>query len=296
VGTPQPDLNHRHSFRGSPCGPIVMLTPARHDCSSHGAGLPDPCATSSDREVIALASCLTRPLSAECCGDEWGAHRNLVGLGKALKGESGTAAAHSAAAAASTEPLARAEALAMLREDYDQGYFVSGKGSMTAYAPDCTFADPFVAFDGVRRFQANVANLGGLMEDIDLKITNWEETDEALQTSWRFSCVLALPWRPKLAAAGGTTHVFDGASGRVIKHVERWDVEPGKVVKELLCVRTALKCRTRGTQTCAVCSTRLALCGRAASWMSSDRELWLQVHVVIRIEGLSVRETSMTHP
>jgi len=168
-----------------------------------------------------------------------------VGLGKALKGESGTAAADSAAAAASTAstgPLARAEALALLREDYDESYFVSGKGSMAAYASDCTFADPFVSFDGVRRFQANVANLGGLMEDIDLKITKWEETDEALETSWRFSCVLALPWRPKLAAAGGTTHVFDRASGRVIKHVERWDVEPGKVVKELLCVRTALKC------------------------------------------------------
>ena len=183
---------------------------------------------------------------ADCCSAECGrAHRNLVGLGKALKGESGTAAADSAAAAASTAstgPLARAEALALLREDYDESYFVSGKGSMAAYASDCTFADPFVSFDGVRRFQANVANLGGLMEDIDLKITKWEETDEALETSWRFSCVLALPWRPKLAAAGGTTHVFDRASGRVIKHVERWDVEPGKVVKELLCVRTALKC------------------------------------------------------
>jgi hypothetical protein len=73
-----------------------------------------------------------------------------------------------------------------------------------------------------------------MMEDIDLKITNWEERGDELETSWRFSCVLDLPWRPKLAAAGGTTHVFDPSTGKVVKHVERWDVEPGKVVKQLL--------------------------------------------------------------
>ena len=86
----------------------------------------------------------------------------------------------------------------------------------------------------VDRFKQNVGNLGGMMEDIDLKITGWEEREDELETAWRFSCVLDLPWRPKLAAAGGTTHVFDQTTGKVVKHVERWDVEPGKVVKQLL--------------------------------------------------------------
>jgi hypothetical protein len=95
-------------------------------------------------------------------------------------------------------------------------------------------SDPFVAFKGVDRFKQNVSNLGGMMEDIDLKITQWEETEDALVTSWRFSCVLDLPWRPKLAAAGGTTHVFDAATGRVVKHIERWDVSPKAVVQSLL--------------------------------------------------------------
>ena len=45
-------------------------------------------------------------------------------------------------------------------------------------------------FEGVDRFQANVSNLGGLMENIDLKITGWEDTADALETSWRFSCIL----------------------------------------------------------------------------------------------------------
>jgi hypothetical protein len=37
---------------------------------------------------------------------------------------------------------------------------------MAGYAPDCTFADPFVSFTGVDRFKRNVANLGGLMSDV----------------------------------------------------------------------------------------------------------------------------------
>ena len=43
-----------------------------------------------------------------------------------------------------------------------------------------------------------------------------------------------LPACPQ-AAAGGTTHVMDlAAGGRVVQHIERWDIEPGKVVRQLL--------------------------------------------------------------
>ncbi len=40
-------------------------------------------------------------------------------------------------------------------------------------------------------------------------ITGWTEGERELVTKWRFSAILDLPWRPRLAAAGGTTHVFD---------------------------------------------------------------------------------------
>ena len=59
--------------------------------------------------------------------------------------------------------VSREEALAEIRADYDQNYFVSGAGAMKAYAPDCLFADPFTGFNGVQRFKKNVSNLGSLM-------------------------------------------------------------------------------------------------------------------------------------
>lgn len=46
-------------------------------------------------------------------------------------------------------------------------------------------------------------------EDINLEVSGWEERETELETKWRFSALLSLPWRPRLAASGGTTHVFD---------------------------------------------------------------------------------------
>lgn len=133
-----------------------------------------------------------------------------------------------------SRPIERREVLQMLRDDYDKCYFISGLGEMSAYDPNCTFADPFVSFNGVDRFKKNVGNLGSLMQDVKLEITDWREGEESVQSKWRFSCILDLPWRPRLAAAGGTTHVFDERTGKVVEHIEDWDIEPGKVVRDLL--------------------------------------------------------------
>ncbi len=60
--------------------------------------------------------------------------------------------------------LDREVAFAALQEDYSANYFVTGKGNLDAYEPDCLFADPFASFRGVARFKKNVSNLGSLMQ------------------------------------------------------------------------------------------------------------------------------------
>lgn len=59
--------------------------------------------------------------------------------------------------------------------------------------------------------------------DIKLDIYHWHETDEQLETKWRVSGVVQLPWKPLLAAAGGTTHVFSQV--RWIQAVANWQYE-----------------------------------------------------------------------
>ncbi|GFR49931.1 hypothetical protein Agub_g12035, partial [Astrephomene gubernaculifera] len=106
---------------------------------------------------------------------------------------------------------------------------------MAAYDPDCLFSDPFVSFRGTERFKRNVANLGAPLSDIRIDIVDWEEGPACLTARWRFSALLpGLPWRPRLAAAGSTTHVLDLQRGRVVRHEERWDLEPGRVLVRLL--------------------------------------------------------------
>ncbi|KAK9863070.1 hypothetical protein WJX84_001812 [Apatococcus fuscideae] len=133
-----------------------------------------------------------------------------------------------------TRQMSRAEVIASLREDYNNNYFVSGTGSMEAYEPDCEFADPFASFRGTQRFKKNVGNLGGLAQNVKCDILDWRETEDSVATKWRFSAVLDLPWRPLLAAKGGTTHFLSKDTGRVEKHLEMWDTEPQRVLKTLL--------------------------------------------------------------
>ena len=198
------------------------------------------------------------------------------------------------ASTTTTGPLTRERTLELLKEDYDSSYFVSGIGELAAYDPDCEFSDPFVAFKGVERFKQNVSNLGGMMEDINLKITQWEETDDALTTSWRFSCILDLPWRPKLAAAGGTTHVFDATSRKVVKHIERWDIEPGKVVNQLFIPASKLPENRWEVFMFSLSDGDLFGCWLAASpGVVKLTAPWVAVSLVAKAAGISAEGTPL---
>lgn len=83
------------------------------------------------------------------------------------------------------------------------------QGNMSAYADDCYFADPFAGFNGVERFKKNISNLGAFTEDVKLDVYEFNELGNFIETKWRFSCILTLPWRPRLAAGGSTVHVLD---------------------------------------------------------------------------------------
>lgn len=148
--------------------------------------------------------------------------------------------------ATQSAPLAKlepAEREAFLRQDYDVDYFISGKGELRAYDSQCEFADPFVAFKGTQRFVQNVGNLGGLLTDVKLKITGWELNESQLQTQWRFAATVSLPWRPRIAAAGGTTHEFAPDTGLVVRHYEARGWQPN-----MLCVFSSFShCCSDGT-------------------------------------------------
>lgn len=96
-------------------------------------------------------------VGAEIFGD-------LMGKGKQQQqqeaGDSPSASSTAVAAAATTTApgvMSVDQILDSIRADYQEDYFISGKGDMAAYDPQCLFADPFVSFRGVERFKKNVS-------------------------------------------------------------------------------------------------------------------------------------------
>ncbi|XP_073389589.1 uncharacterized protein [Physcomitrium patens] len=116
-------------------------------------------------------------------------------------------------------PVPRSEVVDLIKKDYERSYFVTGNMTMGIYEADCEFADPFVAFKGLRRFKQN----------------------DRVYARWRFNCILGLPWRPILAATGSTEYFFDSNSGKICKHVENWDISPADGVRQLFKPNPKLK-------------------------------------------------------
>ena len=136
------------------------------------------------------------------------------------------------------EPMTREEIIEALEKEYEKNYFIGGESEMKAYSSECVFADPFVSFTGLDRFKQNVGNLGTSLKDVECKVLKMVDNgDDGVKFYWKFSAVVeALPWRPKLAASGNTTHILEqkGARTEVVKHIEAWDVDPWVVLKKLL--------------------------------------------------------------
>jgi hypothetical protein len=58
-----------------------------------------------------------------------------------------------------------------------------------------------------------------------------------IETRWRLTCELALPWRPFIDVEGSTVHRYSPArGGRVVEHVESWGISALEVRTASLCV------------------------------------------------------------
>ncbi|GER46381.1 nuclear transport factor 2 family protein [Striga asiatica] len=143
----------------------------------------------------------------------------------------------------------RAAVVETIKEDFRRSYFVTGNLALDAYEEDCEFADPAGSFRGLSRFKRNCTNFGYLIERSDMKLMKWEDFKDKGIGHWRFSCVMAFPWKPILSecepqgsvcnafkgySTGYTEYYFDEKSGRVCRHAEHWNVPKMALLKQLL--------------------------------------------------------------
>ncbi|KAL7495755.1 hypothetical protein ACHAWT_004131 [Skeletonema menzelii] len=132
-------------------------------------------------------------------------------------------------------PSSLDETLKRIQLDNDRSYFLSGEVDRYIYDEQCTFADPFVSFDGRDRFIDNLANLGSFITNYDAKMINYsvEKNGEEVVTKVMVKLELNLPWKPVLAWPWGVTYFIDPKTFLVTDHIESWDIEAWEGVKQI---------------------------------------------------------------
>jgi hypothetical protein len=133
------------------------------------------------------------------------------------------------------KPSSLEETLIRIKHDNDRSYFLSGEVDGLIYDEKCTFADPFVSFDGRDRFIDNLSNLGSFITNYDAKMIKYDVMNDGREivTKIMVKLELNLPWKPILAWPWGVTYLIDKDTYLITKHVESWDIEPWKGVQQI---------------------------------------------------------------
>ena len=143
-------------------------------------------------------------------------------------------------------PTSLEETIRRIQLDNDREYFLSGQIDKLIYATDCTFADPFVSFQGRERFVENLQNLGSFVTkysakplpllDNNNKNNNQvvvQEKNVVVETRFMVKLELNLPWKPVLAWPWGVRCEIDPDTYLIVLHQEKWDVEAWEGVKQI---------------------------------------------------------------
>jgi Uncharacterized conserved protein (DUF2358) len=107
-----------------------------------------------------------------------------------------------------------------IRMDNERLYFLSGRMDELIYSEDCTFADPFVSFNGRKRFISNLSNLGSFIVNYNARPLDYTVTDNTVNTKFMVKLQLNLPWKPILAWPWGVRCTIDSETNLIVLHEE----------------------------------------------------------------------------
>jgi len=117
-------------------------------------------------------------------------------------------------------PSSLKETQQRIQRDNEREYFLTGEIDKLIYAKDCTFADPFVSFQGRDRFVENLANLGSFITEYSAKPLSYEVDGNVVNTKFMVKLQLNLPWKPVLAWPWGVKCEIDPDTNLVTLHQE----------------------------------------------------------------------------
>ena len=119
-------------------------------------------------------------------------------------------------------PTSLDETLERLKLDNERSYFLSGEVDGLIYDEQCTFADPFVSFQGRDRFVDNLSNLGSFITSYSARELEYTvlRDDYTVETKFMVKLQLNLPWKPILAWPWGVKCVINPTTNLIELHEE----------------------------------------------------------------------------
>ena len=139
-------------------------------------------------------------------------------------------------------PSSMAEFVEKLEEDFRRMYFVTGDLADELYVSDCVFADPTISFEGLELYKNNLRLLIPFLASPEIGLQGpIEVVDEVVEAgtrrarvmaTWTLDTGLKLPWKPRVFVNGTTDYYL--VDFRIVRHVERWDIDPRQAVLMVL--------------------------------------------------------------
>ena len=139
-------------------------------------------------------------------------------------------------------PSSMAEFVEKLEEDFRRMYFVTGDLADELYVSDCVFADPTISFEGLELYKNNLRLLIPFLASPEIGLQGpIEVVDEVVEAgtrrarvmaTWTLDTGLKLPWKPRVFVNGTTDYYL--VDFRIVRHVERWDIDPHQAVLMVL--------------------------------------------------------------
>jgi len=122
--------------------------------------------------------------------------------------------------------------------DFKQGYIVTGIIDDSIYDENCFFADPTVAFSGLKLWKRNLQLLVPFLIQpsvrmLDIRRTDSQGGSQTLRSEWELRTYLNLPWRPLISILGATDYTLNEQGNKVVEHVESWNVSGAQAILQM---------------------------------------------------------------
>ena len=116
----------------------------------------------------------------------------------------------------------------ILKQDYQQ--FPENQ-TYSLYSETVYFKDPMTEFRGCDRYRQMIGLMSTWFKQIKMDLHDIRRIDDTIETRWTLNWTTPLPWQPRIAISGRSELQLN-PEGKIISHIDYWDISRLEVLKQ----------------------------------------------------------------